>query len=87
MATLKNLQKTAGKLSSIANTRLPDVQGVVAASADGNIRLGNFGDISFTSVRKSIPVLHGAYLQINNNFNLNKISKVNSTMKLLYLLL
>jgi len=41
MATLKNLQKTAGKLSSIANTRLPDVQGVVAASADGNIRLVN----------------------------------------------
>jgi hypothetical protein len=39
MATLKNLQKTAGKLSSIANTRLPDIQGVVAASADGNLRL------------------------------------------------
>ena len=44
----------------------------------GNIRLGNFGDISFTCVRKSIPVLHGAYLQINNNFNLNKISKVSA---------
>jgi len=41
MATLKNLQKTAGKLSSIANTQLPDIQGVVAASADGNIRLVN----------------------------------------------
>ena len=41
MATFRNLQKTAGKLSSIANTQLPDVQGVVAASADGNIRLVN----------------------------------------------
>jgi hypothetical protein len=41
MATFRNLQKTAGKLSSIANTQLPDIQGVVAASADGNIRLVN----------------------------------------------
>ena len=39
MATLSKLQKTAGKLSSIADKQLPDLDGVIAASADGVLRL------------------------------------------------
>ena len=39
MSIFKNLQKTAGNLSSIANTQLPDLSGVIAASDDGVLRL------------------------------------------------
>lgn len=34
--------------------------------------LGEFGDISITSVRKTLPVLHGAYLQNNCGFNVGR---------------
>ena len=39
MPNLSKLQKTGGKLSSIDNKQLPDLDGVIAASADGVLRL------------------------------------------------
>jgi dTDP-4-amino-4,6-dideoxygalactose transaminase len=39
-------------------------------SQKGGQRLGSFGDIGFTSVRKSIPMIHGAVLHINPGLGL-----------------
>jgi len=50
---------------------LEDNAGGFGSSINGKL-LGSFGDISFTCVRKTLPLTNGSYLEINNKSILEK---------------